>query len=741
MKLFFPTFEFPPRIGGGLATYLAEICKVYAGRGDEVTIFSLEDQAGDFVAEEEVAAGVRVIRFAANTEPCYRQFGYWPAAAFHMSEKVAEIARRDGPADVIEVPDGFGVGYMCLQRRLTLDPDFRDTPIVTVAHTPTYMIERLNDSPTFQLPNYWTGVMEKFSALACDALVSPSQALLDRMAKDLGRPLPRSEVIRNPFSGPATPPPSAAEKDHFFVASRLTYWKGVDHIARVFERLWSEGVDAKLKLYGGDTPYAAAGVMMSEHLKSRYAHRIEAGLLELPGPVPRAEIDRAAARAHAQIHPSLFDNFPYSVVESMANGQVTLVNRNGGHNEILTDGRDAIIIDVENPETAAAAVASVLAMSPDARKAMGAAARETVARECGHDRFYARKAELYEEVTARKAGRRSFPFIAGAVRDTRTHRTKGVAGRLSVVIPYFNMAAYIDETIDSVFASTWPDIEVVLVDDGSAEPESLAKLEELKLRLADRNFRVIRTVNQGVAAARNTGAEVATGALMALLDADDVVRPDYYANAIRVLETYDNVAFVGCWNEDFRDEDGETIRIWATYNPEPPAQLIFNMTNCQGMVYWRAAFLEAGRHDPTLRMFLDDWESVISLMAAGLRGVMLPQAHFRYRIRSASIFRSKRGLWDVNFEKIAMKHAAYYDKFGSEIAAFLNANGPNTHYHLPGHRSGYRRDFRGEKWVRQAYEGEYVGTMQFVSDFLHEKRLGKFIRRNKTTQWLIEKVF
>jgi glycosyltransferase involved in cell wall biosynthesis len=741
MRLFFPTFEFPPRIGGGLATYLDQICKVYAGRGDEVTIFSLEQVDGCFKEEEEIAEGVRVIRFAANSEPCYRQFGYWPAAAFHMSEKVAEIARRDGPADVIEIPDGFGIGYMCLQRRLTLDPDFRATPIVTVAHTPTYMIERLNDAPTFQLPNYWTGVMEKFSTLACDALVSPSQALLDRLAVDIGRPLPRSEVIRNPYIPPAHIPSADAEKDHFYVASRLTYWKGVDHIARVFERLWSDGVEAKLKLYGGDTDYNAVGRKMSEHLELRFGHRIDAGLLEFCGPTPRAEIDKAAATAHAQIHPSLFDNFPYSVLESMGNGQVTLVNCNGGHNEIIADGVDAMVMNVENPEAAAEAVSSIISMSDEARRRMGDAARATVARECGHETFYARKAELYEDVIAQKAGRKSFPFIAGEVRETLAHRAKGIEGRLSVVIPYFNMAAYIDETVDSVFASTWPDIEVVLVDDGSAEPESLAKLEELKHRLTGRNFRVLSTVNQGVAAARNTGAEAATGALMALLDADDVVQPDYYANAIQVLKSYDNVAFVGCWNEDFRDSDGSTIRIWATYNPEPPAQLIFNMTNCQGMVYWREAFLEAGKHDPELRMFLDDWESVISLMAAGLRGVMLPQAKFRYRIRDASIFRSKRGLWDVNFEKIARKHAAYYDKFGAEIAAFLNANGPNTHYHVPGHRSGYRRDFKQEKWIRQAYDGKYVDTMRFVSDFLANKTLGKFIRRSKTTQWLIEKVF
>ena len=187
------------------------------------------------------------------------------------------------------------------------------------------------------------------------------------------------------------------------------------------------------------------------------------------------------------------------------------------------------------------------------------------------------------------------------------------------------MAAFIDETIDSVLACDWPEVEIVLVDDGSTDPISIAKLDALEAA-ADgwpdgRVLRVLRGPNAGVAAARNKGAKAATGALMALLDADDIVCPDYYSRAINVLKSYDNLAFVGAWNEDFRDADGSTIRVWSTWNPEPPSQLIFNLTNCQGLIYWRDAFLEAGQHDPSLKMFLDDWESVISLMAAGLRGV------------------------------------------------------------------------------------------------------------------------
>jgi hypothetical protein len=116
-----------------------------------------------------------------------------------------------------------------------------------------------------------------------------------------------------------------------------------------------------------------------------------------------------------------------------------------------------------------------------------------------------------------------------------------------------------------------------------------------------------------------------------------------------------------------------------------------NQTNCQSLVYKREAFLRDGQHDPELRMFLDDWEGVISLLDAGHRGVMIPEPLFLYRIRAGSIFRSQTGLWDLNTERIIAKHRNLYNTWGAEVASFLNANGPNNFYHIAGKESALRR--------------------------------------------------
>lgn len=746
MKLLYLTFEFPPGFGGGLSTYMAQVCAAHAARGDEIHVLALDAPEREGTAVW--APGITVHRFAAGGRAEYSWFGHWPAVAAEIADRAADLIRAHGPFDAIETPDGFGIGYMVLQRRLTGDPAFADTPVITLAHTPTYLIDRLNDQPTHQLPVYWHGIMEKFSLIAADAVVSPSRALVERLEADLDRDL-NATVIRNPMTVPDGPIQAARRpRGGFFMASRLAYWKGAERLPALFRRAWSQGMDAPLTMYGGDTDFAAGGASMRGFLEGRYAAEIDAGLLRLPGPVPRETIARETAESLAQIHPSLFDNFPYAALESMAEGRVTLLHDQGGHLEIVTPGVSAMVADLSDPEAALAALRGIEAMTPEARAAMGEAAREAVRTACDPAASLAAKAALVEDLRARNRPRARFPFIAGPSRDVRPLRSGGAAGRLSVVIPYYNMGGFIDATLDSVLAADWPEIEVVLVDDGSTDPDSLAALKRIEAAAADwpagRSLQLLRGDNQGVAAARNRGAEAATGALMALLDADDLVAPEYYGRAAAVLERYDNLAFVGCWNEDFRDEDGSTIRVWSTWNPEPPSQLLFNLTNCQGMVYWRAAFLEAGRHDPSLRMFLDDWDSVISLMAAGLRGAMLPAPLFRYRIRGGSIFRSKRGLWDVNYEKICAKHSAYFNRYGAEIAAFLNANGPNRNYHIPGHPSAMTNAEGGSAaephWVRLAREHRIMGVMGFMAEFFVRNPLGRFLSRSRTVHRIAQRL-
>lgn len=88
--------------------------------------------------------------------------------------------------------------------------------------------------------------------------------------------------------------------------------------------------------------------------------------------------------------------------------------------------------------------------------------------------------------------------------------------KYSVVIPLYNKEHYIASTLRSVLAQTYPDYEVIVVDDGSTD-HSLQACKEVR---SDK-IRVVQQVNQGVSAARNKGIELAAGEYICFLDADD----------------------------------------------------------------------------------------------------------------------------------------------------------------------------------------------------------------------------
>lgn len=104
---------------------------------------------------------------------------------------------------------------------------------------------------------------------------------------------------------------------------------------------------------------------------------------------------------------------------------------------------------------------------------------------------------------------------------------------VSVIIPAFNAAEYIRETLDSVFAQTFSCHEVIVVNDGSPDAEEL----ESVLKRYPANLRYIRQENRGAAAARNTGLHAAMGEFVAFLDADDKWLPNFLEEQLSLLKS------------------------------------------------------------------------------------------------------------------------------------------------------------------------------------------------------------
>lgn len=97
--------------------------------------------------------------------------------------------------------------------------------------------------------------------------------------------------------------------------------------------------------------------------------------------------------------------------------------------------------------------------------------------------------------------------------------------KISVILPVYNLENYIADCLLSVIAQDYPNIEIVVVDDGSKD-KSKAIVEELLIK-CDREYQIISRPNKGVSATRNDGIKASTGEWLVMVDADDVVEKSF----------------------------------------------------------------------------------------------------------------------------------------------------------------------------------------------------------------------
>lgn len=113
---------------------------------------------------------------------------------------------------------------------------------------------------------------------------------------------------------------------------------------------------------------------------------------------------------------------------------------------------------------------------------------------------------------------------------------------ISVIVPVYNVAPYLDRCIQSIVDQTYPNLEIILVDDGS--PGNCPAMCDAWAE-RDNRIRVIHKPNGGLSDARNAGMAVATGELMVFVDSDDWIAPDMYEHLYQRLSE-DNSDIAAC---------------------------------------------------------------------------------------------------------------------------------------------------------------------------------------------------
>jgi GT2 family glycosyltransferase len=199
---------------------------------------------------------------------------------------------------------------------------------------------------------------------------------------------------------------------------------------------------------------------------------------------------------------------------------------------------------------------------------------------------------------------------------------------VSVVIACFNQGRFVKGAIESVLVQTFQSFEVIVVDDGSTDPDTITVLDGLDYpRTA-----VIRQENCGLPGARNAGMRRARGRFLVPLDADDELAPTYLAEFFEAISPHPQAAFVHCWSELFGDQHA----VWVTRPYNPYQQLLSNgLVGC--VLLRREAWEQVGGYVEDLTSGNEDWDLWLRLLGAGWDQVEVPRPLFRYRRHGVSM--------------------------------------------------------------------------------------------------------
>jgi glycosyltransferase involved in cell wall biosynthesis len=235
--------------------------------------------------------------------------------------------------------------------------------------------------------------------------------------------------------------------------------------------------------------------------------------------------------------------------------------------------------------------------------------------------------------------------------------------RVSVIIPAYNVAPYIAQTLNSVFAQTKSAFEVIVVNDGSPDT---AELEHALQPFRDRIV-YLKQENRGLSGARNTGIRAATGDLIALLDGDDLWMPGYLETQTRFLRSHPEYDLVYCNALFFGDSirgGKQFMAVCPSRGEVTPAAIISRKCCVFVSVTARAEALRELGFDESLRS-CEDFDCWLRLTSSGRRIGYHREILVQYRKRDASL--SADPTWMAEWHlKVLKKARAHWPKESNE---------------------------------------------------------------------------
>ncbi len=263
--------------------------------------------------------------------------------------------------------------------------------------------------------------------------------------------------------------------------------------------------------------------------------------------------------------------------------------------------------------------------------------------------------------------------------------------KFSVVISVFNKADFIEATLESVLAQRVRDFEVVILNDGSTD----ASEQCIQPFLTDPRCRYYSEENKGAAAGRNFVIQKAKGQYIALLDADDLWKPDYLEEQLRLIEKYPSQK-VFATNSEVIDKGKTTPRQYSIPLPEEDTVVDFfeasyleAILHSSTTVIKREVFDEVGFYNPTIKSGQDT--DLYVRIGLKYKVVFSPKICVQYHVIKNSLFRTSKRLQD----KPSFEAYEVFEADNAKLKKFLDLSRYSLCIiaKLEGNKTGFQQNY------------------------------------------------
>jgi glycogen synthase len=349
LRIFMLSWEYPPRIIGGLARHVEGLSKALASTGNEVHVVTLDFPGAPY---EEQEGSLYVHRVAVDLPA--PTFHTWVLLFNHFFEKrLGQLAKQFGAPDVVHVHDWLTVSGGVAAKHLLR------APLVMTFHSTEASRSSSSPSPESAMVEglEWWGSFESSRIIAVSGWMKSQVVSLFKVPEEKVAEIPNA-VDPLKFEGPVDVQAIRAkwkvkEGEKLITAvGRLTSQKGFDDLVKAFRIIKVAIPDSKLLIVGD-------GYMRGE-LEALAAHEQVRESTTFAGFVSDSDLMGALRASDVVAVPSRFEPFGIIALEAMAAGAPLVVSRVGGLAEIVEDQVDGIEVDPNSPPSIAEATIKVL---------------------------------------------------------------------------------------------------------------------------------------------------------------------------------------------------------------------------------------------------------------------------------------------------------------------------------------------------------------------------------------------